>query len=103
MGFRDVPMARVVQVQWLPLLFIPLSAESYVGVPGDQTNEASAMLNLFRNLGGSFGVSFAQTLLQERRQFHHARLQNISLPMTAMAGRCPSRLLTAHCRRRRLS
>ena len=67
-------MARVVQVLWLPMLFIPLSAISYVGVPGDQTNEASAMLNLYRNLGGSVGVSFAQTLLQERGQFHHARL-----------------------------
>jgi MFS transporter, DHA2 family, multidrug resistance protein len=74
MGFRDVAMARVVQVLWLPLLFIPLSAVSYVGVPGDQSNEASAILNLFRNLGGSVGVSFAQTLLQERGQFHHARL-----------------------------
>jgi DHA2 family multidrug resistance protein len=32
------------------------------------------MLNLYRNLGGSVRVSFAQTLLQERGQFHHARL-----------------------------
>jgi DHA2 family multidrug resistance protein len=74
MGFWTLARARVVQVLWLPLLFIPISAVSYVGVPGDRTNEASAMLNLFRNLGGSVGVSFAQTLLQERTQFHHARL-----------------------------
>ena len=74
MGFWNLAMARVVQVVWLPLLFIPLSAVSYVGVPADKTNEASAMLNLFRNLGGSVGVSLAQTLLQERTQFHHARL-----------------------------
>jgi DHA2 family multidrug resistance protein len=74
MAFWNLAMARVVQVLWLPLLFIPLSAVSYVGVPADQTNEASAMLNLFRNLGGSVGVSFAQTLLQQRTQFHHARL-----------------------------
>ncbi len=40
MGFWNVAVARVVQVLWLPLLFIPLSAVSYVGVPGDQTNEA---------------------------------------------------------------
>jgi MFS transporter, DHA2 family, multidrug resistance protein len=27
-----------------------------------------------RNLGGSVGVSFVTTMLQERTQFHHARL-----------------------------
>ena len=65
---------RVTQVIWLPFLFIPLSAVSYVGVPPDRTNEASAMINLMRNLGGSVGVSFTTTMLQERLQFHHARL-----------------------------
>jgi MFS transporter, DHA2 family, multidrug resistance protein len=53
---------------------VALPYVSYVGIPGDQANEASAMLNLFRNLGGSVGVSFAQTLLQERTQFRHASL-----------------------------
>ena len=47
---------------------------SYVGVPPDRTNEASALVNLMRNLGGSFGVSFVTTMLQERLQFHHERL-----------------------------
>jgi DHA2 family multidrug resistance protein len=61
-------------VIWLPFLFIPLSAVAYVGVPADQTNDASAIINLMRNLGGSFGVSFTTTLLQQREQFHHARL-----------------------------
>jgi len=51
---------------WLPFLFIPLSAVSYVGVPPDRTNEASAMINLMRNLGGSVGVSFTTTMLQQR-------------------------------------
>lgn len=74
MGFSNLAMARVVQVVWLPLLFIPLSAVSYVGVPPNQTNEASAMINLFRNLGGSVGISVVTTVLQQREQFHHERL-----------------------------
>jgi DHA2 family multidrug resistance protein len=73
-GFWNIAMVRVTQVIWLPFLFIPLSAVSYVGVPPNQTNEASALINLMRNLGGSVGVSFTTTMLEERTQFHHARL-----------------------------
>jgi len=43
-------------------------------MPPERTNEASALFNLMRNLGGSVGVSFTTTMLQERTQFHHARL-----------------------------
>ena len=67
-------MVRMTQVVWLPFLFIPLSAVSYVGVPPNRTNEASAIINLMRNLGGSVGVSFTTTMLEQRTQFHHARL-----------------------------
>lgn len=44
------------------------------GVPPDQNNDASAIINLMRNLGGSFGVSIVTTELAWRNQFHHARL-----------------------------
>ncbi|HET6183575.1 MAG TPA: DHA2 family efflux MFS transporter permease subunit [Acetobacteraceae bacterium] len=73
-SFWQVSDARIVQVVFLPFLFIPLSAVAYVGVPPNANNQASAMINLMRNLGGSFGVSFVQTLLSYRTQFHHERL-----------------------------
>jgi DHA2 family multidrug resistance protein len=73
-AFWDLSMVRVTQVVWLPFVFIPLSAVSYVGVPPHRTNEASAIINLMRNLGGSVGVSFTTTMLQERLQFHHEQL-----------------------------
>jgi DHA2 family multidrug resistance protein len=73
-AFWNLSMVRVTQVVWLPFVFIPLSAVSYVGVPPDRTDEAPAIINLMRNLGGSVGVSFTTTMLQERLQFHHERL-----------------------------
>lgn len=73
-SFQDIELARVYQVIALPFLFIPISAASYVGMPADKSNEASAIINLMRNLGGSAGVSFATSMLAERTQFHHARL-----------------------------
>jgi DHA2 family multidrug resistance protein len=73
-GFWNISSARILQVVWLPFLFIPISAVSYVGLPPSRSNEGSALINLMRNLGGSVGVSFVTTMLEERTQFHHARL-----------------------------
>jgi MFS transporter, DHA2 family, multidrug resistance protein len=73
-SFWSLSTARVVQIMWLPFLFIPLSAVSYVGLPPNRSNEASALFNLMRNLGGSVGVSFVTNMLEERTQFHHERL-----------------------------
>ncbi len=73
-SFWNIAMLRLTQVVWLPFVFIPLSAVSYVGVPPNRTNDASAMINLMRNLGGSVGVSFTTTMLEDRLQFHHERL-----------------------------
>ena len=73
-SFWNVSLSRVLQVTWLPFIFIPLSAVQFIGVPPGKNNEASAIINLMRNLGGSAGVSVVTTLLQWRGQFHHARL-----------------------------
>ena len=78
------------QVIWLPFLFIPISAVSYVGVPPSRSNEASALINLMRNLGGSVGVSFVTTMLEERRSSTMRGWRSTSPRTTAMAG--PRRL-----------
>ena len=58
----------------LPFLFIPISTVAYVGLKPGEADKASAMLNFFRNLGGAFGISLAQTLLTRREQFHQDRM-----------------------------
>ncbi len=73
-SFWDVSLSRLYQVIWLPFLFIPLSAVQFVGIPPKENNNASALINMMRNLGGSFGVSLVTTQLAWREQFHHARL-----------------------------
>jgi DHA2 family multidrug resistance protein len=82
-SFWNIAMLRLTQVVWLPFVFIPLSAVSYVGVPPSRTNDASAMINLMRNLGGSVGESFTTTMLEDQLQFHHERLAE---PITAYNG-----------------
>jgi DHA2 family multidrug resistance protein len=73
-GFWDLSLARVYQSWCLPFLFVSLTTAAYVGIPPDRNNEASAIINLSRNLGGSIGVAAATTELAWRVQFHHERI-----------------------------
>ena len=73
-SFYHLSLSRMLQVVWLPFIFIPLSAVQFTGIPPEQNPDASAIINLMRNLGGSFGVSIATTQLAWRGQFHQARL-----------------------------
>jgi DHA2 family multidrug resistance protein len=81
-SFWDLSQARLLQAIWLPFLFIPITSISLLGVPPSQNNEASALTNLMRNLGGSVGISYSTTLLAYRGQFHHARLAEHITPYT---------------------
>lgn len=72
--------ARVWQVIALPFLFIPINTLAYSGLRPDQTAQASALINVARNLGGSIGVSLTTTELAQRAQFHQARLTEHAVP-----------------------
>jgi DHA2 family multidrug resistance protein len=74
MAFRDAAFARMWQAVGLPFLFVPITAVAYVGLAPGQNNQASALMNVTRNLGGSLGISLTQTLIAQRQQFHQARL-----------------------------
>jgi DHA2 family multidrug resistance protein len=58
----------------LPLIFIAITNASYDGIPKDKTDQASALINVARNTGGSIGVAIAQNVLMYREQFHQSRL-----------------------------
>jgi len=73
-SFGWLVLARIVQASSLAFLFVPLNAIAFRGIPSSKTNNASALINLARNFGGSIGISFASTLLTRREQFHQSRL-----------------------------
>lgn len=72
--FQRLMVARIVQAASLAFLFVPINSIAFRGVPPSKTNNASALINLARNFGGSIGISFAATLLTRREQFHQSRL-----------------------------
>lgn len=73
-------LSRIFLAIGLPFLFLPVTTASYDGVPPDRTNQASALINVARNIGGSMGVALAQTVLAQRQQFHQSRLIEHAAP-----------------------
>jgi len=73
-SFDWLMLARMVQAASLAFLFIPINTLAFRDVPRDKTNNASALINLARNFGGSIGISVASTLLTRREQFHQSRI-----------------------------
>ncbi len=73
-NFATLAWARIFQASGLAFLFVPINTAAYIGLPPGKTGDASALINLARNLGGSFGISLANTMLIRRTQFHQSRL-----------------------------
>ena len=72
--------ARMLTSVGLPLVFVPIMAASYDGIPPHKTDLASALLNAARNTGGSIGVSLASNVLAHRAQFHQSSLAANAIP-----------------------
>ncbi len=79
-SFGYFATVRVFQTIGMPFMFIPINIVSYDGLPAQKTSEGSALINVARNLGGSIGVSLANTELVQRSQFHQARLTEGLIP-----------------------
>ena len=71
--------ARIYISVGLPFIFLSITVASYEGLKPGQTNQASGLINVARNLGGSIFVAMTQTIIQQREQFHNSRLiENIA-------------------------
>jgi DHA2 family multidrug resistance protein len=80
LGFWFFAKARMLQSIGLPLIFLPITAASYYGIPSNKTDQASALLNMARNTGGSIGASLLANVLAHREQFHQSRLAEHAIP-----------------------
>ncbi|EKF74379.1 EmrB/QacA family drug resistance transporter [Alcanivorax hongdengensis A-11-3] len=77
--YNTIMLARLLQASALGFLFIPINTAAYDSLPMEKSSNASAIINLARNIGGSIGISLSTTLLARRTQFHQDRLaENMS-------------------------
>jgi DHA2 family multidrug resistance protein len=82
LGFWFFATSRIYIGIGLPLVFLPIIAASYDGIPPGKTDMASALINVARNTGGSIGISLANNVLAHREQFHQSRLVELANPTT---------------------
>jgi DHA2 family multidrug resistance protein len=80
-SFSHLATARLYQAIGLPFLFIPITNQAYADLKPQETGQASALLNVMRNLGGSFGISLSQALILRREQFHQSRITEALNPL----------------------
>lgn len=72
--FKTAMMARVYQSVGMAFLFVPINTMAFSTIAKERTNRATGLINLARNLGGSFGIATVTTLLARRSQFHQSVL-----------------------------
>ena len=65
----------------LSFVFVPINIAAYGTLRNEQIGNASGLFNLMRNVGGSIGISIAQTLLTRRAAVHQNEILN-SVPIT---------------------
>jgi DHA2 family multidrug resistance protein len=82
-SFLDITGPRILQGFGLGLFFVPLATATFMNIPKEQTGNASAIFNLLRNLGGSFGVAISTTILAQRAQVHQTFLVEKVTPYNA--------------------
>lgn len=72
--FYTISWPRIVLGIGMGFFFVPFTTLTMSGIKKEEMGNATAVYNLLRNLGGSFGVAFVTTMLSRRAQFHQFRL-----------------------------
>ncbi|MBI4642251.1 MAG: DHA2 family efflux MFS transporter permease subunit [Deltaproteobacteria bacterium] len=82
--FATATWPRFIQGFGLGTTFVSLTTLTMSRISQEKMGNATGIFNLMRNLGGSFGIAAATTLLARRSQFHQShlveRLNPLSLP-----------------------
>jgi DHA2 family multidrug resistance protein len=74
MGMRPVIVSGLVQGLGMGLIFIPLNTMAFATIPPLYRTDGSSLLNLFRSVGASVGISIVTTLLGANTQTSHEDL-----------------------------
>ncbi len=96
-GENDVRLALLVRGFGLGFLFTPINNAAYGNVDPRIAQQASGLVNLSRQLGGSFGIAILGTYLNNRTQQHRVDLiSNIYSGSTLLQSRLNGLTSTFH-------
>jgi len=73
-GYDQLMLSQLVRALGMPLVIVPLTTVATGHIGPLQSGSASALYNMFRNLGGSIGIALLATHLDLREKLHSNRL-----------------------------
>ena len=73
-GESDVRLALIVRGAGLGFLFTPINNVAYASLKPSEAQQASGLINLSRQLGGSFGIAILATYVTVHTQVHRVDL-----------------------------
>jgi DHA2 family multidrug resistance protein len=73
-GESDVRAALIVRGFGLGLLFVPINNAAYGSLEPSEAQQAAGLINLSRQLGGSFGIALLVNYVTKHTQYHRADL-----------------------------
>jgi DHA2 family multidrug resistance protein len=76
MSFIYASWLRILQVFPIPFCFIAITNAAYVGMPREESNQVSGLINFVRNIGGSIFIAVTNAEVTNRTLWHEARMQN---------------------------
>lgn len=73
-GKWDIALPGLIQGLGIGLVFIPLNTSAFATLSPHFRTDASSLMNLFRNIGSSLGISVLTAMLAKNMQVSHADL-----------------------------
>jgi len=82
MTFAQASWLRVIMLIPVPFCFISITTAAYVGMPKEESNQVSGLINFARNIGGSILIAITGAQVTSRSMVHQSLLQNSMQPGT---------------------
>ena len=79
--FRTAVAAWTYSRLGMAFLFTPINVMAFYFIPKERMNNATGIINLARNIGGSVGIANVTTLLARRAQVHQSTLVSHLTPL----------------------
>jgi len=78
--FKNLVILRSSQTAALAFLFVPISQITFLTLPQHLRSDGAALYSMFRNVGGSIGISISTALITQRQQANEAQLSKWATP-----------------------
>jgi DHA2 family multidrug resistance protein len=87
-AYDQLCWTQLIRALGMPLVIVPITTLATGLIEPEQSGSASALFNMFRNLGGSIGIALLATQLDLREKLHSLRLgESITAFSSQTAGR----------------